>query len=92
MAIQTLTRDELDMVSGGAITVGGPGVSASIDPFVMAGAIAGNTFALIGSAVAGVAGLAGSLVSALTGLLGGLPLGASASASVSVSASASVGV
>lgn len=95
MAIQTLTGAEIDAVSGAAITVGGPGLAASVDPFALAGAVLSNTFSLAGSALGSIAGLVGGLLGTVTGLVGsltglvGIP-SLAASASVSVSASASV--
>lgn len=72
MAIQVLTRDEVEVVSGGAITVGGPGLSLSLDPFALLGALLTNTLALVSGVVSGVVGLVTGLLGTVTGLLGGI--------------------
>lgn len=59
MGMQVLSKEEINEVSGGAITVGGPGLAVSLDPF-----------ALVGGLLNGVLGLVGTLL----GALGGLPL------------------
>lgn len=66
MGMQVLSKEEINEVSGGAITVGGPGLSFSLDPF-----------ALVGGLLNGVMGLVGSLLTALGSLplLGGLLAG-----------------
>lgn len=70
MAIQVLKQEEINEVSGGAITVGGPGLALSLDPFALVGGLLTNTLALVTGAVAGVTGLVGGLLAVVTGLLG----------------------
>lgn len=70
MAIQVLKQEEINEVSGGAITVGGPGLSLSLDPFALLSGLLGGVFGLVGSVVTSVTGLVGSLLSVVTGLLG----------------------
>lgn len=72
MAIQVLKQEEINEVSGGAITLGGPGLSLSLDPFALLGGLLGGVFGLVNTAVASVTGLVGGLLATVTGLLGGL--------------------
>lgn len=69
MAIEVLKQEEINEVSGGAITVGvGSALSLSLDPF----ALLNTVFGLVGAVVNGVVGLVTGLVGTATGLLGGL--------------------
>lgn len=57
MKITALNNLELAEISGGAITAAGPGFAVSVDPFVAAGSVIGNTADLAGSTVDSASGL-----------------------------------
>lgn len=69
MSIQVLSKEEINEVSGGAITVTGPGLSLSLDPFALLGGVLGNTLALVSTLVSSVLGLVTGLLGAVTGLI-----------------------
>lgn len=57
--MQELNLNEIAEISGGAITLGGPGFEVSIDPFVAADSLLGNTLGLVSGTVDAVVGIVG---------------------------------
>lgn len=47
MNMQVLSKEEINEVSGGAITVGGPGLALSLDPFALVGGLLGGVLGLL---------------------------------------------
>lgn len=73
MAIQELKQEEIDVVSGGDITIGGPGLSIGVNPFTLVSGLLGGVLSLVDGLLGAVTGLASGLLGGnlLGGLLGG---------------------
>lgn len=69
MSIQVLSKEEINEVSGGAITVGGPGLALSLDPFALLGGLLGGVLGLVNTLVSSVLGLVTGLLGAVTTLI-----------------------
>lgn len=72
MAIHELKQEEINAVSGGDITLGGPGLNLSVNPFALVGGLLDGVLGLVSSVLGSVTSLATGLLSTGTGLLGGL--------------------
>lgn len=72
MSIQVLKQEEINEVSGGAITVGGPGLSLSLDPFALLSGLLTGVVNTVFGLVGGVNSLVGGLLGVVSGLVGTL--------------------